>query len=335
MRPIVGLDIGGANLKAAHTSGAANTRPFPLWKHPERLAAELRLLRAAMPAHDRLAVTLTGELCDCFASKRDGVLAILQGVEEAATGTPIDVWTTRGIFMTPAEACHQPRAAAAANWLALAHVAGRFTEDEPALLIDTGSTTTDIVYLDQGTPLPRALADRERLASGELVYTGVRRTPLCAVLGMGVAAEFFATMLDAYLWLGMWPESAHDADTADGRPATRPYARARLARMRCADAEDLPSAEVDALAQRAIDAQVEFTCVAVDRVLAGRAEPHRVIVAGSGEVLGRRVAGTHSALRTKPMDSLAERLGQPLSEAACAYAVAVLAAERTGAPCDG
>jgi (4-(4-[2-(gamma-L-glutamylamino)ethyl]phenoxymethyl)furan-2-yl)methanamine synthase len=327
MTAILGLDIGGANLKAAHTSGAAHTRPFALWKHPARLASELRSLRAAMPAHDRLALTMTGELCDCFASKRDGVVAILQSVEEAAAGTAVDVWTTRGTFVAPAEVCRHPLPAAAANWLALAHFAGRFTECEPALLMDVGSTTTDVVYLDQGKPSPRGLTDRQRLATGELVYTGVRRTPVCAVLGMGVAAEFFATMLDVYVWLGLWSENAHDTDTADGRPATREHAHARLARMVCADADEASPAEIDALAGRASQSHVDFVRAAVDRVLAERAAPHRLILSGSGEVLGRRVMATHPRLRDLPVISLTERLGPSLSEAACAYAVAMLAGE--------
>jgi (4-(4-[2-(gamma-L-glutamylamino)ethyl]phenoxymethyl)furan-2-yl)methanamine synthase len=331
MLSILGLDIGGANLKAAHSSRVAHSRPFALWKHPDRLAVELRSIRAAMPAHDRIAVTMTGELCDCFASKRDGVLAIVQSVEEAAAGLPVDVWTSSGAFVDTSQICRHPSPAAAANWLALAHLAARFAEREPALLIDTGSTTTDIVYLNQGKPWPRGLTDRERLASGELVYTGIRRTPVCAVLGMEVAAEFFATMLDVYLWLQMWQENLHDIDTADGRPATRANAQARLARMLCADAADVPADEIDALAQRACDTQVAAVRGAVDRVLAGRANPRRAILAGSGDALGRLVWATHPLLLTQPLVSLADRLGRDLSDTACAYAVAVLAAEARSA----
>src|SRR5207248_174454 len=122
-----------------------------------------------------------------------------------------------------------PLQVAAANWLALAHFVARLFPHETVLLIDTGSTTTDIVFLNHGVPEPRGLSDPERLASGELVYTGVRRTPICAVLGMAVAAEFFATMQDAYIYLGLTPANPADCDTADGRPATRANARARLA----------------------------------------------------------------------------------------------------------
>jgi probable H4MPT-linked C1 transfer pathway protein len=323
----LGVDVGGANLKAAHSDGTAHARPFALWKQPQRLAAELRAVRSAMPVHDRLAVTMTGELCDCFASKRDGVRAILQSVEEAAAGAPVDVWTTCGMFVTPDAVCRHPLSAAAANWLALAHFVGRFTGGEPALLIDVGSTTTDVVYLDKGTPPPRGLTDRERMASGELVYTGIRRTPLCAVLGMGVAAEYFATMLDVYLWLRLWPENSQDTDTADGRPATRAHGRARIARMLCADAEDVPDTEIDVLARRAHDAQVEFVCLAVDRVLDERAAPRRIILAGSGEALGHCAIERQPRLHVAQTLALSALVGPALSEAACAYAVAVLACE--------
>ena len=66
---VLGLDIGGANLKAAHSDGSARAIAFPLWKHPERLTAELATLCATMPPNDLLAVTMTGELCDCFETR--------------------------------------------------------------------------------------------------------------------------------------------------------------------------------------------------------------------------------------------------------------------------
>jgi len=67
---------------------------------------------------------------------------------------------------------------AAANWLALATYAGRLAPRGPAVLLDVGSTTTDVIPLQDGTPVPRGRTDPERLESKELVYTGVRRTPL-------------------------------------------------------------------------------------------------------------------------------------------------------------
>src|SRR5947208_12350519 len=113
---------------------------------------------------------------------------------------------------------------------------------------------------------------------------------------MDVAAEFFATMLDVYLLLGLLPENAADSDTADGRPATLAHASARLARMWCADADDLAPAELAGLAHRALDMQVARVRLAMEKVLAGRREPSRVIVSGSGEVLGRQVVASDPVL---------------------------------------
>ena len=96
-RPVLGLDIGGANLKAAHTSGAAKSVPFALWRDPGGLDAALGRLVAEMPPFDVLAVTMTGELCDCFASKREGVNHILDAVE--GRSKTVRVWTNEGAFV--------------------------------------------------------------------------------------------------------------------------------------------------------------------------------------------------------------------------------------------
>src|SRR5712691_1298217 len=104
MQAVLGLDIGGANLKAAHSDGSARLQPFELWKHPQQLSEVLNELIHGMPAHDLLAVTMTGELCDCYATKREGVHAILEAVGVAAPGTPMRVWSTAGRFVDGAEA---------------------------------------------------------------------------------------------------------------------------------------------------------------------------------------------------------------------------------------
>jgi probable H4MPT-linked C1 transfer pathway protein len=325
---VLGLDIGGANLKAAHSIGVACSRPFALWKQPDRLAEKLREMQAALPPASLVAVTMTAELCDCFATRAEGVQAILTSAEDAAAGTPLRIWTTHGTLLKPAQVRADPQCAASANWLALAHLAARSTEDEPGLLIDAGSTTTDIVYFADGRPQPHGYTDRERLVTGELVYTGLRRTPICAVLGLGVAAELFATMLDAYVVLGLVPGNSRDSDTADGRPATRAAARTRLARMRCADGDSFSPAEAEELAKQAIDAQIAHLHKAVDQVLRGRNRPKRIVLSGSGEAIGRLVVAAHPKLVGSCVVSLADRLGAALSEAACAYAVALLATRR-------
>jgi probable H4MPT-linked C1 transfer pathway protein len=322
---VLGLDIGGANLKAAHGDGTAGTVPFALWKQPDKLAVALADLMRSLPAWDELAVTMTGELCDCFPTRRQGVLAILDAVETVAAGRPARIWLTTGRLVKLGEARQRPLDAAAANWLALATFAGRLVPRGSGLLVDIGSTTADLIPLVDGRPAARGQDDRERLRSRELVYTGVRRTPVCALLREGVAAELFATTLDVYLRLGQIAED-NRTDTADGRPATRALAHARLARMLGSDGESCAPSLTRRLARRAARAQERLLCRAFRRVTATLAEkPQTVVLAGTGEFLARTVL--RQAGSTATMISLAEKFGPNLSAAACAHAVAALATD--------
>jgi probable H4MPT-linked C1 transfer pathway protein len=221
---------------------------------------------------------------------------------------------------------------AAANWLALATFAGRFAPRGAALLIDVGSTTTDIIPLQDGVPTPQGRTDLERLACGELLYMGVQRTPVCAIVqsarwrgrDMPVAAEVFATTRDVYVLLGDLPEAADDRDTADGQPATRAAAHARLARMLCADADQIKRSETLALAQQVAAVQRRRIQQAL-RAMKGQA-PANVILAGSGEFLAREAVSDMKGRRLHVI-SLTAKLGAEASRAACAFAVATLAAE--------
>lgn len=309
---VLGLDVGGANLKAAHADGGpAVSRPFALWREPSRLAEALAEAVAACPPFDRLAVTMTGELCDCFAGKREGVAHVLGAVEAVAGGAGIDVWTNRGAFVGVERARADALAVASANWLAQAEFVARGLGGD-GLLIDVGTTTTDVVPFAGGAAVPKGRTDPERLASGELIYRGWRRTPLCALLD-GAAAELFATTHDACLALGLCPEDAADRDTADGGPATVIEAHRRLARMTCADLETSTPEERLSLARRALG-RVEG---AIRASLPGRIE--RLVTSGSGAfLLGRLTADFEG--RVVPFGALA-----PGREAvACAHAVAVL-----------
>jgi probable H4MPT-linked C1 transfer pathway protein len=325
-RTALGLDVGGANLKAAHSDGTTCSRPFALWKNPRDLPGALRDLLRERPRFDVVAVTMTGELCDCFDTKRLGVLAILAAVQAVAAPIPVQVWLTDGRLVDIHAARATPLLAAASNWLALATWAGRFAPRGPALLIDIGSTTTDIVPLLDGVPVPRGRTDTERLRCGELVYTGVMRTPLCAVLGGSAMAEFFATTRDVYLMLGRLPEDPSDRDTADGRPATRACAEARVARMIGADPETSTADERREVAEQVVLRQVTHIGGAIEGVAGSLPRPpETIITCGTGEFLAE--LALKKTVPSCPIVSLRRQLGPEVSKAACAYALAVLAAE--------
>lgn len=325
----LGLDVGGAHLKAALPSRSQTIhRPFALWQSPQDLHSELQNLLESLPRVDQIALTMTGELCDCFANKREGVAHILNSVQLVAENRPVLTWSTEGRFLDVETARTNPLLVAAANWHALATWCGRFASEDNSLLIDVGSTTTDIIPLQNGTPCSQGKTDPERMQSEELVYVGVKRTPVCAVLGMQGSAEFFATMRDVYQILGEIPEDENDTDTADGRPATLTSSHVRLARMRCADMETMTEKQTTQLAEIIRDLQINRLQGSILTVTSRMATmPTKIILSGEGEFLIRQVLLSIDSLKNVPQVSLKTELGESVSKASCAFAVAVLAEE--------
>ena len=332
---ILGLDIGGANLKLATTSGIARSRSFPLWQRPDDLGQELRQFAADLPS-SAVAVTMSGELADGYASRQHGVAAIVESVQRAFASHPVVFWQTAGEFVSAADATEFWPLTAASNWHALATYASRSVGEQGGLLIDCGTTTTDLIRLGPSVVLAEGLTDVERLASGELAYTGVGRTPAamlvdrcCVELADGrslpvrPAAELFATSGDA------WTVAASDrtnwsGPTADGRSTSNADCRRRLARQFCCDIGDLADA-ASGIAQQLVDAQVTAVCKAAKQLL-GNIEPKVIVLAGSGRVLAEAVV-MQIAPEATVLD-LAELLTAAQSDAACAFAVATLATER-------
>lgn len=328
------LDIGGANIKVADGLGYCASEAFALWREPARLSEILRLtIKRATPCH-RIAATMTGELADCFATKEEGVRHILAALVSAADKLPMWVYQTTGRLKPLDAALLNPLLAAAANWHALARFAARFAKTSTAILIDIGSTTTDVIPLADGRPRTQGITDTERLLTRELIYTGVERSPVCALVRhlpyrgqlCPVAQELFATTADAYLTLSELPEEPDNTNTADGRPATREAARARLARLICADPTTFDAADAQAAAAAIRRRQVAKIAAAVAKVL-GHMQPPAgtIILSGRGEFLARRVLSHIGS--TNRFISLAAELGPELSRCAPAHALAVLARE--------
>jgi probable H4MPT-linked C1 transfer pathway protein len=336
--PILGWDVGGANLKLARLEGGGLDalrvveRPFALWREPSRLPEELRSAAASLGAADRMAVTMTAELADCFATKREGVAFVLEAFARAFPGVRPRVYGVDGRFMSVEAARRRPLRAAASNWMAsAAFLAPSFPD---ALLLDVGSTTTDVVPIVGGRVVARGRTDPGRLRSGELVYTGALRTPVCAIarslpLRGGrcrAAAEVFAVAADAHLWLGHIGEAEYTCETPDGRGRDRRAAGGRLARMVCADLDGLTDADVTGIAEHVARSQVNSIAGGLAQVMRrlGPACPRSAVLLGLGTFLGRAAA---EARGLAVVDG-AVRLGAAAARATPAAAVAFLLARQ-------
>jgi probable H4MPT-linked C1 transfer pathway protein len=335
-RSVIGWDIGGANTKAVamdREHGApprfrAGSAPLAMERDWASLVPGLRRLATAVgPRTGVHAVTMTAELSQAFRTKREGVTFVLDAMEDAFPGAVIRVFTVAGEFLDPAEARLRPLEVAAANWAATARFVGRDMPD--CLLVDVGTTTTDIIPITGGEPATMGLTDPERLLSGELVYTGAVRTPVESVAATvplwgrhcPLVPEGFALMGDVYLWLGALDARDYASSPPDGRPATREFAGERLARAVCADAEMLDEDAVGAIARALAEAQVERVTAGIKRVHARHPRLRLTVVTGLGDFIAAE-AVRRTSLDLRP---LAERLGDAARTAPAAAVASLLA----------
>lgn len=335
MQKIIGWDIGGAHLKTARAENGriaeAAQVASPLWlglSELDRAFAEARKHIGAAPIN---VITMTGELCDAFATRAEGVEGLAQIAARLLAPGKVVIYGGRGGFIEPDKAVEHASDIASANWHASAALAGMRKPE--ALLIDFGSTTTDIIPIAQGRPAAKGYSDGERLAHGELVYTGLVRTflmagPKCAPFAgqwTSLMNEWFASMSDVHRILGTLPEGADLMEAADGREKTPQASRARLARMIGRDVGEANEAAWNELARFFAEAQLrEITdgaALVLSRGLIDAKAP--IIGAGVGRERVRQIAARFERPFI-PFDDLIDAAPEARSKASdCAPAAAL------------
>ena len=298
-RAVVGWDIGGAHVKACLSRHGlvhdVAQWPCPLWSGAEHLDRVLALAHERWPglAGSHHAVTMTGEMVDRFKNRRDGVQRIV-GRLAAALQAPSFFAGDAGWCEAPDTAALWPQIASA-NWLASARHVAAALQGESGLWVDIGSTTTDLIAFRDGSVPTTSRSDAQRLASGELVYQGVVRTPLCALtrrIGwrgaqLNVMNEFFATTADVYRLTGELNPAHDQQPSADQAAKDEAATCARLARMIGLDAGDADGEAWLAFAHEWRAHQLIELRGQLDRVIAafGQRETGVLVSAGCGAFL--------------------------------------------------
>jgi probable H4MPT-linked C1 transfer pathway protein len=348
---IVGWDIGGAHLKAAWLD--ANGRLLkvvqiscPLWQGMHQLETACVEVLANLPERPILhAVTMTGEMADLFPDRGSGVVAIVTFLKDLLArqrrGDELRVFAGSAGFLA-ADAVHAGANSipgntdliASANWLATAlRCADSLRE---GVLVDIGSTTTDLIPFTDGRVCAVGSSDRERLVQGELAYVGIIRTPLMALAQRAPFAgawratmhEYFATTADVFRILGELDESVDAQPAADGGPKTPEASARRLLRM---VGEDLPGTDLNVIRRLAhwyrqclLDLVAEGLALRLSR--ADLATDACLIGAGIGRFLVADLAARFQR-PYRPVDELLctgiEDLSLRVRAADCAPAVAV------------
>ena len=331
---ILGVDIGGANLKYADINGRAFSVDFPLWMRPDDLADQLASDLAKFPGATEVVATMTGELADCFLDRAVGVRHITEHLRRATfqCGLPDPkFYGVDGDFCSAAVAMENVDSVAASNWHALASfvaqdIAPRMPDG--GLLVDIGSTTTDLIPLRDGKVATTSRTDFDRLTERSLVYLGGGRTPVCSLVDqlewkdrlIPVMREVFATMSDARLLMGFQSPDPSDLATADGKPRDAFHAANRIARMIGLDHRNVSIDAAIGLARQVHASARDIIGCAIavfeDSGMIGPESP--LVVSGHGEDLLPKTLGERDVIL------LGKVLGDDVSRCAPAYSVATL-----------
>ncbi len=334
-------DIGGAHLKLAVLTARGGTLmvaqwPTPIWQglhHLEQaLARACKTLREYPLQH---VVTMTAELADCFESRRHGVQQLVNLLETQFAPAPLYFYSPVGLLSTAAVRA-DPLCAASANWHAtLQYTAARL---DSGMLLDIGSTTTDLLPFHNGEGLAQGGSDLERMQHGELLYSGVVRTPVYTIATalpwrgtwQPVIPERFADMADVYRLLGRLQAHQDVLHTADGAGRERTDSARRLARMAGTDLAGATATalqEWQAVAGYLEERQLQQLHAAAARLLSRHPELHgtALVAAGAGAFLSARLAARlgmvciHIAELLHPPLALRQQAGTSASALALAH----------------
>lgn len=347
MHKQIGWDIGGAHLKAVLLDVNGDVMQMqqlacPLWLGLDKLETAIdAILKSFKIASNQVhhAVTMTGELVDLFSGRDEGVLEISRFVTSLLGGETLfycmRTSTNEDSFVTINDVSENTTMIASANWHASASFLAKYLPS--ALLIDIGSTTTDIILIEGGSVIDGGLTDANRMQQDTLVYTGVVRTPVMAVAqkllldaeATNVAAEYFATMADVYRLTEELPDVLDLTETADGGPKTIFASARRLARMVGHDVEDKPLEVWQQLAQDCRKKQLNQIELAVLKHLK---DGMTIVGAGAGKFLVQAIAHALSHPYASFTSLLDADVSSDLDVCLPAYAVAKLAFLRDAAP---
>lgn len=301
---IAGFDIGGANTDLAvvefdEKGNILHIRTdfcyLPMWTKKHELSKTLlELLGTDIDKIDAVGISMTAELADSYQNKSEGVLDISTRVMETFD-LPVAFVGLNGMMDYDAVK-KNPLQLAAANWIATAPLAAYMAPD--CIVIDTGSTTTDIIPIKNGVECAKGRTDLERLATGELVYTGTLRTNVATIVDkvprgddwVRTASELFAVTADVHLVLGNITREDYTSETPDGEDNTRENSLLRLSRVVCGDLDLLSPDEVVSIAQFIYQKQVEQVAEALKEV-SERENIGLVITTG----LGMNIIGNEAA----------------------------------------
>lgn len=276
----IGLDIGGANtdcviIEFDKKFNLINIRQdkyyLPFWSEHAKLPECINHL-IGKDKIDVACVSITAELADCYSTKREGIIDITNMVHDTLKDSILKFVTFNGLkdYKYVQE---NPLSAAAANWIgtleSIKHI------KDTCIFMDMGTTTTDIIPIKDGININTGFSDTERLASGELVYTGLlrsnltslaRKVPVNGVMTR-ISSELFAITADIHNILGHISEAEYTCNTPDGKDKDVQSSKIRLAHLVCGDIETINDDNLILIAEYLYHKQIQEVEDALSQVI--------------------------------------------------------------------
>ena len=232
----IGWDIGGAHTKVSVIyRNRIKTRVFnlELWypdsMHKLKLLINDKKLFSSDSIH---CITLSGEMCDIFSSRIDGLNKIFSLFKSISSR--VYVFTKNRIIKL--SKLNNLNNISSMNWYPI----GLLLRDkiDQCIAVDIGSTTTDFILIKANKIINKRIDDLSGLNTNELLYLGCLRSPLYAVSKnincsekiFNVIPENFSSLADVYQLLEVIDARNDYTVRADKRDKRLLYCYKRISR---------------------------------------------------------------------------------------------------------
>ena len=175
----LGWDIGGANTKICVFDSKYNiiecvSKNIHIWENFEDIKYLFHNICAKYKDFEIVNyITITAESCDNFISRADGIINILEICNKNMCGQVL-YYLNNNTYAYYERAKKDPYKLFSTNWMLTYSFLNK--SEKFNLLLDIGSTTTDIIY--KNMKINNNITDFHRLSNKTLLYAGVVRTPI-------------------------------------------------------------------------------------------------------------------------------------------------------------
>ena len=237
---LLGWDIGGANIKVCVFNSdkkiiQMHKKNLNIWNDFSDINFFFNTVLNLYKDYDiKSFITITAESCDNFKDRNEGIISILSECDKNIVGKKY-YYTNKNIYVDYKEAVNDTSKLFSTNWILTSNFLNASNKID--LIIDVGSTTTDIIF--KNINIDNNINDYKRLTNKTLLYAGVIRTPLPMLTDevlyrsnyTSLVREVFATTGDIFNVLGDINFIDHNYVGSDNLQFTLENSLIRLSRV--------------------------------------------------------------------------------------------------------